>query len=480
MMIRNLEPRLHERGKIKIGMRGAVRRSAKGNDYQLPQKLDHFVVTTMDKGDDGNFTPDPYAAQLFGAKPRSLPVMLRFDDPERNFMSSYACYVGTKLWCRGDGREAMRANGTSGSTIPVPCTCERIQPNWGAEERKQRRQGFDPCKFNGNLSVVLRGMPGVGGIWSFRTTSYNSVVSLMSALAEFKLITGGPLAGIPLDLVLYDKKVDSPDGSGQQTIHYVTLEFPSTTEDLEALGVARLRRQLDHGINIKMLQAECAKLLLPSPDSSVFDGETDEDIATEFYPESEVVDPETGEVTAAAAATTDKEKAPADPAFGAIQAATATATAAAPAAATSNDVGEPSEKRPADGTGGEGASEAEGESAVKDQPPVAAQVEPEPAKVEPEPAQEAAPPGHWRLGEMVKSKGHPIGLYNPDTVETRYFATGAAWCAAICEIGGTTEDAQRVWTTNHNVFGVIEQHRPEDAAHLKATKAFFSSIGVRV
>lgn len=50
MMLRNLAPRLAERGKIKIGIKGAKVTSRSGNEFQPPQKLDHFVVTTLERG----------------------------------------------------------------------------------------------------------------------------------------------------------------------------------------------------------------------------------------------------------------------------------------------------------------------------------------------------------------------------------------------------------------------------------------------
>ena len=46
--IKNLTPGLVERGKIKIGMKGAARQSRSGNTFQAPQKLDHFIVTATE------------------------------------------------------------------------------------------------------------------------------------------------------------------------------------------------------------------------------------------------------------------------------------------------------------------------------------------------------------------------------------------------------------------------------------------------
>jgi hypothetical protein len=295
-MIRNITPQLSERGKIKIGVKGRTVTSSRGNEFQPPQKLDHFVVTTLDRDETGNFVRDPEAHALYGEKPTSLPVRLLFDDPEGNFSSRYACFIGQKLWCAGDGVTATRQNGAG--PVKVECPCERIQIDY---------TGKDRCKFNGALSVILDGMAGVGGVWKFRTTSYNSVTNIMSALAQIKLITGGPLAGIHLNLVLRPKIVASPTDGKMQTVYIVSLEYPGSMEELQELGMNRLRRQIEHRIEVRQLETQARKLLLPSP-SAVFDGETEDEIADEFYPPQDTthaatatIDPETGEVASVAA-----------------------------------------------------------------------------------------------------------------------------------------------------------------------------------
>ena len=65
-MIKGIMPGLPEIGKIKIGMKGAVRTSKGGKDFQLPQRLDHFIVTTLERGEDGNFIRDEAIHQNLG------------------------------------------------------------------------------------------------------------------------------------------------------------------------------------------------------------------------------------------------------------------------------------------------------------------------------------------------------------------------------------------------------------------------------
>src|SRR5262249_46317696 len=161
-------PRLVERGKIKIGQKGAMVRSQRGREFQPPQKLDHFVVTTLERGPDGNFLRDAEIHARFGASPTELPIRLLYDDPVRNFMTRYACYVGRSLWCTGDGEVATRISerpldlykdGTRRTDFvaeprQVECTCERQLPTYTGR--------VDRCKMNGLLSCILDDVPVVG------------------------------------------------------------------------------------------------------------------------------------------------------------------------------------------------------------------------------------------------------------------------------------------------------------------------------
>lgn len=277
MMIKNLHPQLAERGKIKIGRKGHTVTSRQGNQFQPPEKLDHFVVTTMDRDQTGNFVRDEAAHKILGDKPRRIPVRLLFDDIGLNFASRYACYQGRKLWCHGDGESAQRLSGDGEARTEVACPCERIQADYA---------GKDKCKFNGNLSVLIDKLPGVGGVWKFRTTSYNSVVNIMSSMGLIKSKAGGALANLPLDLVLNQKSVADPKTGNQQIVYVVSVEYPGTMAELRKEGLGILRENLEHHISVQTIEAEIrSKLALPAPTSvGVFDDETEEDVADEFYP----------------------------------------------------------------------------------------------------------------------------------------------------------------------------------------------------
>lgn len=281
MSIRGLVPRLPERGKIKIGGLGQERTSQAGNKWQAPVKFDHFVITTLERGSDGNLLPDLAMRERFGDKPTSLPVRLLFDDPTLNMPTRYACYKGRSLWCAGDGATAQRLNDKTGEHFEVECTCPLADPTIKRGPTEMR------CKMNGALSVLIDGASGIGGVWKFRTTSYNSILGLLSSMSFIRQVTGGPLANIPLQLTLQPRQAANPvDGSAVQ-IFVVGLEFDGDMEALQDTGHRiALHRATTH-LSIEHIEEEARRVLaLAPPSNAPLPGDDSaEDIVSEYYPE---------------------------------------------------------------------------------------------------------------------------------------------------------------------------------------------------
>jgi hypothetical protein len=277
LVIRGICPGLPEVGKIKIGMKGKMITSKAGNKFQPPQKLDHFRVTTLERGPDGNYKLDQDIHRQLGERPTRIRVRLLYDDPELNFPTRLTCYNGAKLWCAGNNEFAERVNGDGRTKAIVTCPCERIAPDY---------QGRGKCKYNGVLSVILEDHQRVGGVWKFRTTSYNSVVNILSSLAMIRQITGGKLAGIPLDLAVLPKTVPTP-GTGQiQTVYVVGIEYRGSMLALAEEGARHaiaMAAQRDKVANVE----QYVKNQLIAYDGHL-DTDTDDDIVDEFYPEERV------------------------------------------------------------------------------------------------------------------------------------------------------------------------------------------------
>lgn len=276
MAIKNLSPNLPERGKIKIGAKGAKMTSRNGTEFQPPKKLDHFIVTTLERGADGNFKRDEEIHRKIGDKPKDIPVRLLYDDPTLNFPTRYACYNGRQLWCSGDGEQATRMGGEDGKTpTAVKCPCPRQNPDYA---------GKDKCKMNGVLSVLIEGAGGLGGVWKARTTSYNSVVGLLSSMAFLRSVTGGPLANIPLTLTVRPKQATDPSGN-QQIVYVLGLEYVGDIASLQGTGQSIALERAKNHVRIEHIEDEARRLLLNAPADVPLPGDTTDDVVEEFYPE---------------------------------------------------------------------------------------------------------------------------------------------------------------------------------------------------
>lgn len=190
-----LPPRLAVVGNIKIGGLGPKRTSAKGNEFQAPVKYDHFRVTHRQRGSDGNYLPYAEVHEVVGDKPVHLDVRLFFPEPSQNFHARMVHYEGKALARECDGETSVDCStGVSG-------TCSR-------------RQGKEcKCKPYGRLVVALEAAPVLGGLFAYRTTSWETVNNLQSALRLFQKQFGS-LQGLPLRMVLYPAEHQVPDSRG--------------------------------------------------------------------------------------------------------------------------------------------------------------------------------------------------------------------------------------------------------------------------
>jgi len=145
---------------------------------------------------------------------------------------------------------------------------------------------------NGSLSVLIEGAGGIGGVWKFRTTSYNSIVGIMSTLGFIHQMTGGVLANIPLKLKVQPKQAAAPDGN-PVTIYVVSLEFDGDLPGLQEIahGIALGRAKMN--ISIEHIEDEARRMLSLAPPAHVpLAGDDVDDVVEEFYPEQATVEPE--------------------------------------------------------------------------------------------------------------------------------------------------------------------------------------------
>ncbi len=280
-MIKNITLRLPEMGHIKIGKKGAMIRSSRGKNFQPPEKLDHFRITGLDRGNDGNFIIDKEINNIIGEKPRSLDIRFLYDDPELNFMSRYVCYKGVTLFCSGDGETAISNN------QKYECPCSRIDPGYNGNEKR---------KPSGVLSVILDAACCFGGVWKFRTTSWNSVSNIMSTIAMYNRVTGGILTGMPFQLRIFPKHTIIPKTQKPTTVNIVSVVYAGTIQQLADTGLKIARENADRRIQIEHIEKIARRKFEQDSNYALLsDGETDQDVVEEYYHEQieKVETPET-------------------------------------------------------------------------------------------------------------------------------------------------------------------------------------------
>lgn len=225
-----LFPRLAEQGKIKIGGKGEKTRSrSTGKEFFIPEKYDHFVITTNERDRDSKLKPDQEMMKKIGDHCTELDVWLLFDEIELNFPHWLALYEGKTCRCSGDGEKARervidKAMGAVTEIKEIDCVPNEC-PNFKKEH----------CKPHGVLSVVLKQMNSLGGVYKFRTGSWNSIQNLLGSMQMLRFSTGGVLAGIPLKLVIRPQIVQPEGQSKTKVVYTVNLEFRGKEGDKPVL-----------------------------------------------------------------------------------------------------------------------------------------------------------------------------------------------------------------------------------------------------
>ena len=289
-MLKNIKPKLAEYGKIKIGRLGEERKTKDGKStYRLPNKLNHFLITTTERDNTGNFIPNTYLMEQIAEMVNepadhltTIPVCLLFDDIDSNFYTTYNCYQGKTRICTGDGEKAVILK----TGEEIDCPCPRLDQDY---------KGHTPCKPYGRLNVILQCMDIVGGAWVYRTTGWNSVQDILGSLLLIQR-RAGRLAGIPLMMKLFPKTAQLP--RGPVTVYTVSLIYQGSFQALAE--EAKKQPMITHDENL-------------TPDQTIETAEETE-IQEEFFPpetEAERAKADAGAITEKARKTKKEPEEPA-------------------------------------------------------------------------------------------------------------------------------------------------------------------------
>ncbi len=228
---RRVLPRL---GKIRLGEK---RKNKRGKVY--PVSLPFF------RFDEESIAAFPAILDIFGdpPQPTELDVLLPVEDRRIVFPQANKCYGGSKLKCKGNGREARRrvckacleAAPEAVSTNPAAMRC-RDHAKAGEEmvtvtcpcPLLEARE----CSPVGSLMVMLPSVS-MAGVWQVDTHSPNNIVALNSAI-EFTRAVFGRVSMVPLKLRRGERDTVTPEGK-PTTVHTLELRFAGGLDEVRRL-----------------------------------------------------------------------------------------------------------------------------------------------------------------------------------------------------------------------------------------------------
>jgi len=268
---RGIFKRLPEVGKIKIGRKGTAQKKDGSGTYRSAERLDHFVITTLDRDEQDpnkNFLPNAEIHEKIGEKPKEIEVTLPFDDPSLILVTEFQYYHNGDKLCHGDGECAERtlSNGTIKEIECDPETC------------KYANLDRNRCLPSGILNVFLDADINIGGLYKHRTHSWNAISGMMQFLESTAELTNGRLRGLPLIL-----RVLSKPHPTYGTVRFVSMflngaKFKDIME--YALAETRIRRELNLDVKLIEQKAKASGVLEDNDDPM--------DVQSEYYNEKTV------------------------------------------------------------------------------------------------------------------------------------------------------------------------------------------------
>ena len=249
------------------------------NGRRLPEKDDEFTITSQVQSREGwiHHPVDELLRKERGAKLRSIPVRVLFDDPELSLRANYTMFdrESGRPVCVGNGETCKRAteSGMQSLACPSPAACPLAL---GGQ-----------CKPYGRLNVRIdcEGCTDELGSFVLRTTGFNSIRTLSARLRYLHALSGGVLSTLPLELRVRGK---STTLSRRTPIYYVDLTLRSDCTLEQAVADARIAwdARKAAGVNQAALD-EAARMgfALGEFEECEEDGAA---VVEEFYPQEDV------------------------------------------------------------------------------------------------------------------------------------------------------------------------------------------------
>lgn len=280
------KPRLVELGKIKIGGLGAERTAASGNKYRVPQKQDHFTITTLQRLPNGDLMPDKALMDSLIAehgdadgKLRQIPIRLLSDDIEDVLQVAYCFYGKKSCGARSDGKTVTwYIHPETFKPLEEP-----FEEPFTPEHLERRFRDAPMFKLHSVFNCVIAAKDSRwGGVYKFRTTSVVSFKQLYSSLVHIGQLTGGVLINMPLMLRVRPLQV-SPNGQ-TTTVYVVHVELMGRELfEIQQLALTQAQYKTTFREKLQIAQRQYRALLTgPGQESN---GEASS-VADEFHPDA--------------------------------------------------------------------------------------------------------------------------------------------------------------------------------------------------
>lgn len=188
---------------------------------------------------------------------RRLTIAFPSNDLSKVVQQRYACYSATQLRAYGDEHVITVLEG---GRREVRCG-EPDYDRWIKQCKVQA--SFYVCLADWDQGEPIIDFPDGFGYYRLRTTSRNSIRSLLSTIHHIRRFTNGRIAGIPFELGIEQRDVATADGKRQRVPVWVMVMRPPGGLTLNSRTLQRINRQA---------LAAGESLMLPAPARETIDG----------------------------------------------------------------------------------------------------------------------------------------------------------------------------------------------------------------
>jgi hypothetical protein len=258
-------------GKIKIGMKGEKRSGERG-DWYLPKKLDHFLITTLQRGEGENFILDQELMDSLpkdeDGKIRRLPIALLSNDLDEIVRRRHLWYLGQRKAGESDGKKLTlwyspkKPHNLLDKPLVIDWTCSEDEENLDVAKLVNEERVF---KKHTTFNCMIRSPHArFGGVYQLRSVGEINWDQIYNSIANIKELTGGFLRFLPLELVIRPTQVcplvkGVPAPSVVYVVHVEVKGF--TLDGIRQLAYEQMTREIDDARKIRQFQVQYQKLV---------------------------------------------------------------------------------------------------------------------------------------------------------------------------------------------------------------------------